>query len=433
MEIGKSGIIERFYLCLKWRKLLIWESVGIWGKLDARILDSPLRKVTVFHGFPLVARILDKNAVYIYWGRGRLGVPITTLVYLLNAETKRQLWQALQLWAPVSILKPEVVQLLSTDEPPRIPEFTELWMQALRDSRSGNRKSNLKPGDIMHDGQYQIVRQLGTGGQGTAYLAVMQPGREAYPQTSEDNAALSLNLDHIDMAGERVVLKEFILPSNFQISSPGKFVGNFEDEINLLRTIEHPHIVRLKDIFAEDHRVYSVFEYVNGKTLLGAVVDNGHFAENEAIKFAIQMCDILAYLHGLTPPVVHRDFAPDNLIIAKDQQVTLIDFSVAQRVGAISSTAMAGKHAYIAPEQFGGEVCIQSDIYSFGATLFYVLTGIAPEPISQSYLQSQNNSISNAINAIVAKCTAFKVDDRYATIAIVRQELSKLQEASKCG
>src|SRR5581483_5192636 len=99
-----------------------------------------------------------------------------------------------------------------------------------------------------------------------------------------------------------------------------------------------------------------------------------------------QMCEILAYLHGLEPPVVHRDFTPDNLMITDDGTLKLLDFNVAMSAdnAATSSTAV-GKHAYMAPEQFRGLPEPKSDIYSLGATLHFLLTGRDPEPISVSH------------------------------------------------
>ncbi len=89
------------------------------------------------------------------------------------------------------------------------------------------------------------------------------------------------------------------------------------------------------------------------------------------ISLALQMCEILKYLHDQEPPVVHRDFTPENLILGTDGTLRLIDFNVAQTLDQAASTTgtVVGKPSYLAPEQFRGEPMPSSDVYSMGATL----------------------------------------------------------------
>jgi serine/threonine protein kinase len=89
-------------------------------------------------------------------------------------------------------------------------------------------------------------------------------------------------------------------------------------------------------------------------------------------KIALQICDFLGYLHSLTPPVVHRDITPDNIMIGDNGDITVLDFNVAQQLESQSTRTMVGKQSYIAPEQFRGKAVTQSDLYSVGATIFYI-------------------------------------------------------------
>ncbi len=125
------------------------------------------------------------------------------------------------------------------------------------------------------------------------------------------------------------------------------------------------------------------------------------------------MASILAYLHSQTPPIVHRDFTPDNLLLRSDGQVVLIDFNVAEQLEAKASSNVAGKPSYIPPEQFRGEATPQSDIYALGATLFFLLTGHDPEPLSSSHPASENSQVPQGLDDLVARATAPDTKQRY--------------------
>ncbi len=101
-------------------------------------------------------------------------------------------------------------------------------------------------------------------------------------------------------------------------------------------------------------------------------------------------CGLLDLLHANS--IVHRDFTPDNLILNSKGQLKLIDFNVAQQIQEGSTGTIVGKHAYVPPEQFRGKATSQSDLYAFGATMFYLLTGKDPEPISQSIPSAETHS-----------------------------------------
>jgi serine/threonine protein kinase len=114
------------------------------------------------------------------------------------------------------------------------------------------------------------------------------------------------------------------------------------------------------------------------------------------------MCDILKYLHSQEPPVVHRDFTPDNIILQPDGRLKLIDFSVAQHKKDPNSSDCGGKHSYTPPEQFRGAASPQSDRYALGATLYFLATGIYPVPISTSHLPATDSESTNILNKIIS-------------------------------
>src|SRR5262249_14512292 len=147
----------------------------------------------------------------------------------------------------------------------------------------------------------------------------------------------------------------------------------------------HRQIVKLLDFFVEDHRGYVVLEHVNGTNLRDLVEKEGAFSESKVVGFARSMCEILTYMHTQTPPLIHRDSTPDNLILQPQGWLKLVDFNVAQYMDDTKSAIVMGKRAYMPPEQFRGKAVTQSDLYAFGGCLFFLLTGEDPEPLSVSH------------------------------------------------
>jgi len=254
----------------------------------------------------------------------------------------------------------------------------------------------------LHEARYQILGAIGVGGQGSAYTA----------------------LDRIE--NTTVVLKEFILPVYVNVKVRKSALEQFENEAKILRQLNSDQIVKLLDFFVEDHRAYLVLEHIEGTSLRNLVEKQGPVAEVKVRQLAVQMCAILEYLHNLQPPVIHRDFTPDNLILRSDGTLKLIDFNVAQQVEETTTGTVVGKHAYLPPEQFRGETTTQSDLYALGATLYYLLTGEDPEPISSSRPTDKVSTVSQGLSDIVTHANAVSEDNRYKTAEEIRKDIVTL-------
>lgn len=306
-----------------------------------------------------------------------------------SAEERARILQGVEQFAPLLQRDAEVVEAL---ELPPDHSYTELWLSALSGPPKRERLKPLEEKARLRDGRYTVHRALGVGGQGTAYLAT-------------DHAAHD----------ESVVLKEFILPVYVDVNVRRQSLERFEKEAKILKQLDHEQVVKLLDFFVEDHRGYLVLEHIDGLSLRDLVQRDGVFSDADVRGLAMQMCSIQEYLHGLTPPVVHRDFTPDNLILRKDGMLKLVDFNVAQQTESTATGTVVGKHCYLPPEQFRGQPTTQSDIYAMGASLFYILTGEEPDPISVLHPRKTNPSVSAELDAICAKATAIELQDRYAT------------------
>ncbi|MBX9686698.1 MAG: serine/threonine protein kinase [Candidatus Obscuribacterales bacterium] len=304
-------------------------------------------------------------------------------------EDKEWILRAIKTWGASINRDAEVLRLL---EPPADYSYTELWLQALSAAPERERLKPLVSGVKLKQGKYTVRHSMGVGGQGQAYLATET------------------------ISGDEYVLKEFILPVYVDINVRKMALEQFENEARILRRLDHPQIVKLHDYFVEDHRAYLVLEHIDGASLRKLVESQGPLPETQVRALCKQMCDILSYLHGLSPPVVHRDFTPDNLILNTNGTLKLIDFNVAQQQEESSSGTVVGKHAYLPPEQFRGEPSSQSDIYAAGATVYFLLTGNDPEPISVSHPRKHNETISKEIDAAVAGATELSLEKRFSKI-----------------
>jgi len=210
------------------------------------------------------------------------------------------------------------------------------------------------------------------------------------------------------------VLKEFVLPTNAGSDVRGESFAHVRKEANFLETLHHPFIVRLLEHFVEDHRAYLVLEYVAGQTLRQLVKDSGAQKERESTATLRAALDICRFFHSQSPPIVHRDLTPDNFIQSETGQLTLIDFSVAQFMEAERTRTVCGKHNYMAPEQFRGNPCTQSDLYSLGCTAYFLITGEDPLPLSCLSLP-ESFEASADFSKVISKLTRLTLEDRYKT------------------
>ncbi len=157
----------------------------------------------------------------------------------------------------------------------------------------------------------------------------------------------------------------------------------FEREAVTLQSLKHPRIPQFVDSFwldqQKEHQFCLVYSYIAGQSL-GEIADAGRRWSLAEIKdLAKAILEILDYLHCLSPPVIHRDIKPSNVILGEDNHVYLIDFgSVQAQMGNGQTMTIVGTYGYMPPEQFYGQTTPASDLYSLGATLLTLTTGVEP-------------------------------------------------------
>lgn len=334
---------------------------------------------------------------------------------LLYCYEPQALLHMLQAKAPNALKESSLGQTRKNDS----ESYTDLWLRYFSSSSHRIRREHLRQGEKLCGGAYEIVGLIGAGGQASAYLAsTLSADRECIEKSTPELPA-------------DVVLKEYILPMHRGERTMASPAGILRREGLLLQSLRHNGIVKLFDSFVEDGRGYLVLEYVEGTTLKDLIASKGPLNSSDVVGLAVQVCDVLEYLHGLVPPIVHRDLTPDNLMMSSDRRLKLVDFNVAWQMNPSAVTSLAGKQRYIPLEQIRGKPDTRSDIYALGSTMFYLLTALEPEPICQSIPCQYNDSVSPALNEVVATATKLNAQDRFQSAVEMRRALDLCLVASK--
>ena len=212
---------------------------------------------------------------------------------------------------------------------------------------------------------YHLIKVLGKGASGVTYLA---EDKRTQQQVLKDTAP------HIA-----------IKCLSFRNLQSWQQIELFEKEVAVLQQLNHPQIPRYLDYFEintkRDRAFCLVQQLAPGKSLAEWVKSGWRATEAEIKDIAIQLLSILSYLYLQQPPIVHRDIKPENIIRDSEGKIYLVDFGAVRQAYFTTMTGgntVAGTFGYIAPEQFYGKAIPQSDLYSLGATILYLLTHTCP-------------------------------------------------------
>ena len=278
----------------------------------------------------------------------------------------------------------------------------------------------LTPETILQ-GRYRIVRQLGQGGMGAVYEAIDQ------------------RLD------TTVALKETLFADE-------RLRKQFEREARLLARLHHPALPRVSDHFSEGDGQFLVMQFIPGDDLAEMMArKRGPFPADQVLTWADQLLDALDYLHTQDPQIVHRDIKPQNLKLTTRGQIILLDFGLAKgQTGsdvsrATTAASIFGYTPNYAPlEQIQGlGTDSRSDLYSLGATLYHLMTGVKPpdaltraaalvngqtDPLTPASVA--NPAIPHDVDAVLAKAMAQSRDQRYASASEMRNALHETEQVS---
>ena len=207
-------------------------------------------------------------------------------------------------------------------------------------------------------------------------------------------------------------------------------LANFEREASMLATLSHPGIPKIYDFFSVQGRVYLVLEYIDGKDLETMLeMRAGPMTEEEVVRWAVQICEVLEYLHGHQPqPIIFRDLKPSNIMVSRDSKVTLIDFGIAKVFQSDKRGTMIGTEGYAPPEQYRGLAEPRGDIYALGATMHHLLTNSDPRiqtpfTFHERPIRNFNARVSEYIESVILRATEYDIDRRWPSAQALRQAL----------
>ena len=250
----------------------------------------------------------------------------------------------------------------------------------------------LKNGEVLR-GRYKIREHIGQGGAGSIYLA-----------------------DDLRLVGRVCALKEVeydrSLPDDIREEARQQFMR----EATILARLDHPNLPKVSDFFSNDIRDYLVMDYVPGDDLrtmmLNARREKRFLSESKVLDWTRQLANALTYLHNQQPSIVHRDIKPSNLKITPTGLLKLVDFGLVKILAPeeVTITVIQGQGTalYTPIEQYGSDEAhtdARSDIYSFGATLYHILTNEPPADARKRFLHPDSLKPPRQINSSISPRT----------------------------
>lgn len=263
-------------------------------------------------------------------------------------------------------------------------------------------------------GRYRLLAVIGRGGMSTVYLAL---------DTSLNKQWAAKEIRHVSDPAQRELI-----------------VSSIVTEANMIKRFDHPAIPRIVDIVDDAGTLYVIMDYVEGRTLEDVLATEGPQSEEDVVDWALQLCEVLEYLHARTPSVIYRDMKPSNVMLKPNGLLQVIDFGIAREMrgdaegtsAAVGDTVQLGTRGFAPPEQYGGtaQTDARSDVYSLGATMYNLLTDKSPAepPYEMLPLRQVRPELSQGIERIVARATQANPDDRYQDCAEMAYDLAHYRE-----
>ncbi len=302
---------------------------------------------------------------------------------------------------------------ISAPPPPPLDEEESVPHQGGR----GRGPKRLAPGAELQHKRYRIEKAVAKGGMGAVY--------RAFDQHFKKPCAVKEMLDNFSNEEEREQSLQW-----------------FAREANMLLELHHPAIPRVFDFFAENGHNYLIMEFVEGRTLAQVLDEEGQprgLPEARVRNWAVQICNVLAYLHSQNPPVIFRDLKPSNIMVTNDDKIKLIDFGIARSFeGAGRQATVIMTLGYAPPEQLEGKPEPRSDIYALGATLHRLLTrheatNNKPSIFDFPTIRSIRPEVTQPFDDIIGRALQKNPASRWASATQMEQAILRLPPVPVSG
>ena len=295
---------------------------------------------------------------------------------------------------------------------------------------------------------YEIMKELGSGGGGTVYLA----------RHKRLDKLVVLKIDKRESTTDPEILRR---------------------EVDALKNLNHTYIPQVYDYIVENGNVCTVMDYIEGESLDKPLKEGKHFPQATIIKWACELLEALAYLHSRPPyGILHGDIKPANIMLTPQGDIRLIDFNISLALGEEGAALLGFSPGYASPEHYGfdyrsgvgrertvllkpeedskktellsgkkdssvrsssvsatmlKDVLLdkRSDIYSLGATLYHLFSGIKPKPSAHEVDRLSKDVVSEQIADIIAKAMIPNPDLRYQSADEMLYAFKHLHENDK--
>ncbi len=255
--------------------------------------------------------------------------------------------------------------------------------------------------------KYRILSEIGQGGMSTVYLVVNE----------KTNKLWAMKKIRKTETRDNKLLKE-----------------SLETEIYTLKKLKHPNLPSVVEVIEQQDEYLVIMDYIEGISLENLLAEQEVLDEEQVVRYAIQLCDVLGYLHTRKPPIIYRDMKPSNIVLKPDGTIVLIDFGTARefKENAAGDTNNLGTRGYAAPEQFGkkGQTDARTDIFCLGMTLYQLLTADNPTEVPYGLGQNggRNSKLSMELGKIINKCIQKNPSDRFQSADELMQALLHYRE-----
>lgn len=293
----------------------------------------------------------------------------------------------------------------------------------------------IKIGDLL-DNTYMIEEKIGSGGSGIIY--------KAYHCRLKKNVVIKLIKNELR----------------------GKI--NERSEVDILKNLKHMYLPQVYDFITDDDDIYTVMDYIPGSSLLDELKKRKRFSQKKVIKWGMQLCEALSYLHSRSTPIIHSDIRPANIMLTPEDNICLIDFNVSL-LFSNDVNVVGFSEGYSPPEQVSifnvldrmtipkkiennnldtvflelnsgslsnsfkqikCKIDIRTDIYSLGATLYHLISGERPENSNSNIipLDSYNIKIGHSLKQIIHKAMNKDIESRYKTVDDMLYDLNNISK-----